>query len=195
VLTAYAFKNPELGYCQAMNLLTSVLLLFLEEEDAFWVLCSICERMLPGYYSTNMIGAVVDQKVFERLIHQQMPSLGKYFADTNLQLSIAFLPWFLTQYITPMPLVYACRVIDCFMMDGVRVLFQIGLGILKHNGDTIFQVTGRSPIIKNTKYLNRFNKKKQDDGELMTILKNYFGSLHAIHERPQGKQTKYVDEH
>ena len=160
ILTAYSFRNPALGYCQAMNMMGSVLLLFLEEEHAFWALTSITERMLPGYYSTNMIGAVVDQKVFEGLVASQMPTLWKYFQEHNIQLSLACMPWFLSQYISVMPLLYSVRVLDLFFMDGVKVLFQFGLAILKRTGEILTSLV--------------------DDGEVLEFLKNYFKRLGGV---------------
>ena len=38
-----------------MNIVVAVLLLFLEEEPAFYMLCSVVQQ-IPEYYSAEMIG-------------------------------------------------------------------------------------------------------------------------------------------
>ncbi|KAJ3100930.1 hypothetical protein HDU97_001814 [Phlyctochytrium planicorne] len=157
VLYAYSFHDPEIGYCQAMNIVVSVLLIFLSEEQAFWILTVLSERLLPQYYSTNMVGAVVDNAVFENLVAKLMPMLAEHIKKYDIQLSVACLPWFLSLYINSLPLPFSLRIIDCFFLEGPKVLFQVGLAILKTNGDAILKV--------------------KDDGELMNVLKGYFASL------------------
>ncbi|KAI0218342.1 GTPase activating protein (GAP) [Massospora cicadina] len=157
VLVAYAWRNPEVGYCQAMNILASALLIYCSEEQAFWVLSTLCDSMLPGYYSTSMVGALLDQAVFEHLVASLMPVLDCHLKRNHITLSLVSLPWFLTLFLNAMPLLDALRVLDCFFMDGAPVLFRVALGVLKLNGDALLAA--------------------EDDGEFVATLKRYFSTL------------------
>ena len=42
-----------------MNFVAGFLLLFMNEEDAFWCLCTIVEDLLPGYFSHAMVAPQV----------------------------------------------------------------------------------------------------------------------------------------
>lgn len=52
-----------------MNFIAAILLLYLSEEQSFWVLSSLIENIVcSDYYSKSMIGSRIDQMVFESCI-------------------------------------------------------------------------------------------------------------------------------
>uniref|UniRef100_A0A670ZXH7 TBC1 domain family member 8B n=1 Tax=Pseudonaja textilis TaxID=8673 RepID=A0A670ZXH7_PSETE len=132
VLTAYAYRNPKIGYCQAMNILTSVLLLYAKEEEAFWLLVAVCERMLPDYFNRRIIGALVDQAVFEDLIREYLPQLTEHTTDMTFFSSVS-LSWFLTLFVSVLPIESAVNAVDCFFYDGIKAILQLGLAVLDYN--------------------------------------------------------------
>ncbi|XP_062257999.1 TBC1 domain family member 8 [Platichthys flesus] len=132
VLTAYAHRNPKIGYCQSMNILASVLLLYAKEEEAFWLLVAVCERMLPDYFNRRVIGAQVDKSVFEELIRERLPELAEHVPDLS-SLSSVSLSWFLTLFLSVLPFLSAVCVVDCFFFHGIKANFQLGLAVLEAN--------------------------------------------------------------
>ena len=116
-----------------------------------------------------MYGTLLDQRVFESLVEKTMPIVWEHLTRNDVQLSVVSLPWFLSLYINSMPLIFAFRVLDVFFLEGPKVLFQIGLAILRINGEELLDAT--------------------DDGTFISVLKTYFTRLgesaHPKSENPK----------
>ena len=146
---------------------------YMSESQAFFLLSALCDRLLPGYYSTTMYGTLLDQRVFESLVEKTMPILWEHLVKSDVQLSVVSLPWFLSLYINSMPLIFAFRVLDVFFLEGPKVLFQVGLAILRINGEDLLDIT--------------------DDGAFISTLKTYFSRLEeSAHPNSENEKLRAV---
>ncbi|KAG5851532.1 TBC1 domain family member 8 isoform X1 [Anguilla anguilla] len=172
VLTAYAHRNPKIGYCQSMNILASVFLLYCREEDAFWLLVAVCERMLPDYFNRRVIGAQVDQSVFEELIRERLPLLAEHISDLA-PLSSVSLSWFLTLFVSVMAFRCAVCAIDCFFFHGIKAIFQLGLAVLDANAPALCA--------------------SSDDGHVLMILSSFLDQVRHEEDPVPGPQGSPED--
>ncbi|KAH8360288.1 hypothetical protein KR200_000539 [Drosophila serrata] len=157
VLQAYALRNPQVGYCQAMNIVSSVFLLFCDEENAFWMLASLCENLLPDYYKDKVVGAQIDQGVLNELVETHLPDLHGHLEKLGV-IKMISISWFLTIFMSVISYESSLHILDCFFYEGAKIIFMISLQIIEWNRDKLL--------------------KCQDDGEAMLVLQHYLEGIY-----------------
>ncbi|XP_058287786.1 small G protein signaling modulator 3 isoform X3 [Hylobates moloch] len=175
VLRALAWLYPEIGYCQGTGMVAACLLLFLEEEDAFWMMSAIIEDLLPAsYFSTALLGVQTDQRVLRHLIVQYLPRLDKLLQEHDIELSLITLHWFLTAFASVVDIKLLLRIWDLFFYEGSRVLFQLTLGMLHLKEEELIQ-SENSACIFNT--LSDIPSQMEDVELLLGVAMRLAGSL------------------
>ncbi|GFU41280.1 TBC1 domain family member 2B [Nephila pilipes] len=141
VLLAYSRHDPVVGYCQGLNRLAAIALLFMDEEDAFWCLVAIIKFIMPdGYYTRTLITSHVDQKVLKDIMIDKLPRLHAHFEQYNVDLSLFTFNWFLTIFVDNVPVEIYLRIWDAFLYEGSKVLFRYALAFFKSCENEILQI-------------------------------------------------------
>jgi hypothetical protein len=173
VLQAFAVHNPSIGYCQSLNFIAGLLLLFLDqnEEQAFVLLTMVTSIHLPGTHGVTLEGANVDIAVLMSCIKDSLPTVwaklddqgaggGAVASDDPTQalrlptVSLATTAWFMSLFVGTLPIESVLRVWDCLFFEGSKTLFRIALSIFKaaerqilpvNDPMEVFQVVQTSP--------------------------------------------------
>jgi hypothetical protein len=164
ILQAFALYNPQVGYCQSLNFLAGMFLLFLDEEKSFWMLIIVTTDYLPNVHDANLEGANIDQAVLMLSIKEGLPAIWSKMGSGNDIMSpgteasghnalhfndlVTKLPpitlvtaaWFMSAFTGSLPIETTLRVWDCFFYEGSKTLFRIALTILKLGEQRILSV-------------------------------------------------------
>jgi len=144
VLRAYAVYDQEVGYCQGMGFLAALFLMYMTEEDAFWILVSI----LSDDYKYKMRGLFTDglpllrQRFFQlkKLVEIFCPALSKRFELLHIHPSCYATKWFMTGFAHVLPFPTVVRIWDMYLYEGNKIIFRIALQCLKENEGTLLKL-------------------------------------------------------
>ena len=211
VLRAFSIYAPKIGYCQSLNFIAGLLLLFIpDEEKAFWMLVIITHVYLPGTHEVSLEGANVDLGVLMTCIQDGLPrvwdKIGGELDGSDFQkekhsmrlppITLCCTSWFMSCFVGSLPIETTLRVWDSFFYEGSKTMFRIALAIFKHgeaeiravkDGMEIFQTVQTIPrrIIDANGLLEACFKKRNGFGHL---------SQATIEKRRQDQRDGYANE-
>lgn len=152
VLYAYACHDQEVGYCQGMGFLAALFLMYYTEEDAFYCLLSLLNNpkySMRGLFTPGL--PLLHERFFqfEYLLKRYFPALAAKFEEHNITAQFYGSNWFMTIFL------YHCddfattaRIWDAYLSEGYKVVFRIGLAIMKAKSKELSRLDDYESLMK-----------------------------------------------
>ncbi|CAI5636424.1 unnamed protein product [Oreochromis niloticus] len=134
VLTAYSMYNTEVGYCQGMSQITALLLIYMNEEDAFWALVKLLsgqKHAMHGFFVPGFPKLMRFQEHHERILKKMMPKLKQHLENQEVFTNLYTMKWFFQCFLDRTPFTLTLRIWDIYILEGERVLPAMSYTLLK----------------------------------------------------------------
>lgn len=198
VLKAYSVYDRDVGYVQGMGFIAGLLLLYMSEEDAFWLLVALLKGAvhapMEGLYLSGL--PLVQQYLFQfdNLVKEHLPKLGDHFAQETINPSMYASQWFITVFSYSFPFHLALRIWDVFLYEGVKVVFRVGLALLKSCHDELVKL----PFEKLIHALRNFPDEVMDPDTLLPLaysmkISKRLEELRFEYEKTHGKPGQSIE--
>ncbi|NWI81170.1 US6NL protein, partial [Dryoscopus gambensis] len=129
VLAAYSIYNTEVGYCQGMSQITALLLMYMNEEDAFWALVQLLSGPKHAMHGMEFHVSIFRfQPVLFKLIFQLLCCLQD---SQDMPTSFYTTKWFFQCFLDRTPFTLSLRIWDIYILEGERILTAMSYTILK----------------------------------------------------------------
>ncbi|EDO50024.1 predicted protein, partial [Nematostella vectensis] len=134
VLAAYSMYNVEVGYCQGMSGIAALLLMYLNEEDAFWALSVLLtdrKHGMHGFFIPGFPKLLRFQEHHDKILKKLLSKLFKHLEREGCHTSLYTLKWFMQCFLDRLPFSLTLRMYDIFLLEGDRLLTAMAYNIIK----------------------------------------------------------------
>lgn len=193
VLRAYAVMEPEVSYTQGMSFIVACFLLFVSEEEAFWMLVAlITQHDFRGFFIQGMPKVYTCFYISNGLLRHYVPKVFRRFKQENLSISMYATQWFMTGFLTCLPIDLALRIWDSFWCEGLKIYFRSYLTLIKLHSQT-FSKSGFEKIMETFRNLGHNIETEPTMTQIFKIsLKSKLISR-LERDYSKGPKLKYVD--
>ncbi|CAG9333224.1 unnamed protein product [Blepharisma stoltei] len=126
ILKAYSQFDSEIGYCQGMGFIAGILLMYMHSEElAFWGFVGLMDKKnWRRIYEIHTPGLLELIKKLSSRIQTELPMIFKHFHNEGVDFTV-FSRYFITICSYRVPIKFAVRIMDVFLLEGEDELIKI----------------------------------------------------------------------
>ncbi|KAI7896976.1 rab-GTPase-TBC domain-containing protein, partial [Mucor mucedo] len=124
ILCAFSLYVPEIGYRQSLIFIAGFLLVFQDEEEAFWLLVTAIKDFFPKDMFSSSSS---EQTILMMMVYEKMPGVWSKIAnkkcfwecqqtDSLPSVTLVTDHWFSTMFVNVLPVETVMRIWDCFFV-------------------------------------------------------------------------------
>ncbi|CAG0914505.1 unnamed protein product [Notodromas monacha] len=144
VLGAYSMYNQEIGYCQGMSQIAALLLMYMEEEEAFWALSALMadqKYAMHGFFIPGFPKLLRFKDYYSKILERFLPKLKRHLDKNGVDPLIYTLKWFFQCFLDRVPFSLTLRLWDVYLLEGECILTSQAYNILKLHRKTLMKQT------------------------------------------------------
>ncbi|EFC39558.1 rabGTPase-activating protein [Naegleria gruberi] len=144
ILRAYCNYNVKLGYTQGMSSIAAMLLMYLNEEDAFWVFCSIMEGQnynMQEMYFAGLPGVYKATFVLTNILSKKMKKFMKAFENEDgIGFNSFCTRWYMLNMLTQIHFDIAVLIWDLYLSEGNKVIHSVSMAFIRIFKKNLFKL-------------------------------------------------------
>lgn len=143
ILRAYSVLDPVVGYCQGMSDITALMMQYIEEEEAFWLLVRVMQNPLFNMaerFEDDFKGLKRAWYVHDKLLAVQLPRLAAHLAAGKIEAAHYTIKWYLKCFLDALSFDCVLRVWDVLLLEGSDVLYTFVFTLLRYHEAAILAI-------------------------------------------------------
>jgi len=160
VLKAYSLHDEQVGYCQGMGFPAGLFLMYMTEEEAFWMLHCIArgeKYLLSGMWSPGFPLLFQCFYQFSALLKKYCPKLSAHLLGQEIPIvpELYATHWFMTLFSYNLPFDVVLRIWDILLAEGPKIIFRLAIFFCQQLEPALLREKEFGPILDGLKNLHK----------------------------------------
>ncbi|XP_071798804.1 GTPase-activating protein skywalker-like [Asterias amurensis] len=130
LLSVLAHTRPEISYCPLLHPMASLLLHYMDAERAFDCLSALLGSHNYKYLDQSWVEFEAYRRSFTKLAKKFATQANSVIAKQSGEQDAVYQDW-IWWILEDLPFTHLVRVIDCYLMEGLKIFYRVALAVLQ----------------------------------------------------------------